>query len=135
MTENEVNEKCQRWILVSGYNHYKGILNSGKGQVAIPLPSGNRNVLIDHQGFNDITKDLIWIEAKGEGDNLSELLEGFIRLVVACYYGGGKGLLAIPDNEYRKLIGCKHLLSKIGSASERQVGILNVEKDKVDWLN
>ena len=134
MTENEVNEKVKRWILSNGYPHYKGILNIGKGQVAVPLPNSNREVLIDHQGFNDFAKDLIWIEAKGEKDNLSELLEGFIRVLCAVYYGGGSGLLAIPDAEYQKLIGHKQFLAQIAVASERQIGLLNVEKDRLEWL-
>ena len=133
MTENEVNTKVKDWILASGYTHYKGILNEGKGQVPIPTVGG-REVLIDHQGFNDFTKDLIWIEAKGENDNLSELLEGFIRLVAACYYGGGKGVLAIPSREYEKLMQHKTFLRQIARAAERQLGVLNVETGEIGWL-
>jgi len=134
MTENEVNLKVKEWILGSGYTHYKGILNIGKGQVPIPT-TGGREVLIDHQGFDDFAKELVWVEAKGGGDNLSELFEGFIRVVAACYYGGGKGILAIPDTEYEKIIQHKVFLAQIARAAEREMGVLNVESGELAHLN
>ena len=62
MTEDEVNIKCKEWLIFHGYK-YHGVLNVGMGQV--PVPDGNRQVLLDHQGFNDKNKQLVWIEAKG----------------------------------------------------------------------
>ena len=131
MTENEVNKKCKTWLEKRNYS-YKGILNAGKGEV--PVPDGKNQVYIDHQGINNFTKDLIWIEAKGQDDNISELLQGFIRVLYACYHGGGKGLLAIPDTEYQKLLEQKDFLAKVARAGERQVGLLNVEKEETEWL-
>lgn len=142
MTENEINTKVREWLTENGYK-YKGVLNtkpnekanpSGYGQVPIPLPSGDRSILIDHQGFNDRTKDLLWVEAKGGGDNLSELMEGFIRVSVACFYGGGRGLLAVDSEACQRMLLQRDFLRAIGIASERSLGLLDGEKGKVYWL-
>lgn len=145
MKEEEVNVVCKKWIEDNNYK-YKGVLNkrprsykerngvkNGWGQV--PVPDGIGNVLIDHQGIGDVDSSLIWIEAKGERDSFSELLQGFIRIIYACYHGGGKGLLAVPDKEYSNLMEYKEFISKVASASERQIGIFNAEKNIIKWLN
>lgn len=92
MTEDEVNIVCKSWLETNGYK-YKGILNAkpklkaetnGYGQVPVPT-NGNSQVLIDHQGVNDKNRSIIWIEAKGSGVGMSQLLEGFTRVCYACY--------------------------------------------------
>jgi len=140
MTEDEVNIRCREWLEGQGYK-YKGILNARPVDVAndtgygqVPVPDGFSQVLIDHQGHNDRTKDLIWIESKGSGVNFSELLEGFIRTVYACYWGGGRGLVAVPDMEYDRLIEQREFLSQVAKACGREVGILNIERLKTEWL-
>jgi len=140
-TENEVNVKCREWLGKNGYK-YKGILNAkpekstdenGFGQV--PIPDGTRSVLIDHQGVRDRPVDLIWIEAKGSDVGMSQLLEGFIRMVYACYHGGGKGLLAIPTIESARMLEQSDFLRRVAVSCERQVGILDAEGGSVTWLN
>lgn len=128
MSENEVNLKVKEWLEKQGY-HYKGILNKGKGQVAIP--DGNRQVLLDHQGIKDSPIDLVWVEAKGSGVNFSGLLEGFIRTVYAIYHGGGDGFLATPHAEYQKLLEQKDFLEAVALAvnGKGTMGLLDVEKD------
>lgn len=143
MTENEVNEVVKGWLLSQGYA-YKGILNTGNsktksndigyGQVPIPFPSGERSILIDHQGHNDRTKDLLWVEAKGGKTGMSQLLEGFIRVCAACYWGGGSGLLAIPTTECEQMLEQWDFLKRVAMSCERRVGILDAEKRIVNWL-
>ena len=142
MTENEVNISVKKWLESHNYK-YKGILNPGNGkvnstdigfgQVPVPLPCGERLILIDHTGHNDRTKDLIWVEAKGEV-GMSQLLEGFIRVTCACYWGGGSGLLAIPSAECNRMLEQRDFLKRVGISCERKVGILDAEKKEVYWL-
>ena len=65
---------------------------------------------------------------------MSELLQGFVRTMCAVYYGAGSGLLAVPGNEFEKLIGLKAFLAQIARAAERRMGILDVENGQVEWL-
>lgn len=160
MTENEVNLAVKKWLVSNGYK-YKGVLNSKndtsrqfKGtkvnpsqpshqdnsstsqvlsQVPVPLPYGERLILIDHQGVKDRPVDLIWVEAKGEV-GISQLLEGFIRVTCACYWGGGNGLLAIPSAECDKMLEQREFLKRVGVSCERKIGILDAEKKEVHWL-
>jgi len=140
MKEDEVNLKCRGWLEEQGYD-YKGILNarpkekcSDNGYGQVPCPDGIGQVLIDHQGKRDRPVDLIWIEAKGAGVNFSTLLEGYIRVVYACYWGGGRGLLAVPSREYERVIEQKAFLAKVAQAAERQMGVLNAEENKIVWF-
>lgn len=143
MTEDEVNEKVKQWLENQGYK-YKGILKArngsenptgtGYGQVPIPLPSGDRLILIDHQGVKDKPVDLLWVEAKGSSIGMSQLLEGFIRVTCACYWGGGRGLLAIPSMEYEALKEQQGFLTRVSISCDRSVGLLDAETDAVTWL-
>lgn len=129
MTEDEVNIYCREWLISKGYK-YKGILNQGLGQV--PVPDGTRSVLIDHQGFRDDLPDLIWIEAKGSELNLSELLEGFIRVNYAVFEGGGRGYLATPNKEFNLLLEREEFLEAVAHSvnGKGQIGLLDVEKEQ-----
>ena len=133
MTEDEVNLKVKDWLIKKGYT-YKGILNTGLGQV--PVPDGIRQVLIDHQGFNDKTKDLIWIEAKGSDTNFSNLLEGYIRTCYAVWHGEGKGYLACPHIEYERLIEQLEFVKAVAKATDNigSIGILDIETGEVTNL-
>lgn len=126
MTEGEVNLKVKEWLSSHSFK-YKGILNKGLGQV--PVPDGTRNVLIDHQGFRDDIPDLIWIEAKGADLNLSELLEGFIRVTYAVFEGGGTGYLATPHREFELLLERKEFLEAVAHSvnGKGQMGLLDIE--------
>jgi len=142
MTENQVNQVVEKWLTLKGFR-YKGVNKSRKlakdninvGQV--PIPDGSRQVLIDHQGIKDKPIDLIWVEAKGSDVGMSKLLEGFARVGYACYCGGGKGLLAVPDAEFTQLLETlpKGYLVAITKASERAMGLLNIETGIVEWLS
>ena len=140
MTEDEVNIVCKKWLINNGYN-YKGVLNvkpqlnaniNGYGQV--PVPDGNNQVLIDHQGINDREKSIIWIEAKGENDPFSELLQGFIRVTYACYHGGGRGLLAVPENEFDKLLEQSQFLTSVCKSTGLPMGLFNATESKAIWF-
>lgn len=124
--KDEVNIGCREWLEKRGFK-YKGILNVGFGQV--PVPDGNRQVLLDHQGFSVTTQELIWIEAKGSGVNFSELLEGFIRTCYGVYHGGGIGYLAVPKNEYDKLLGQTTFLESAAHVINGRgtMGLLDIE--------
>lgn len=127
MTEDEVNLKVKEWLESHSY-HYKGILKKGLGQV--PVPDGiGRSVLIDHQGIKHNPIDLVWIEAKGSGCNLSELLEGFSRTIYAIYYGGGHGYLATPHDEYTRLVKQKDFLKAVAESvnGKGTMGLLDIE--------
>lgn len=119
MTENEVNQKVKEWLTKQRYQ-YKGILSSGD----VPVPDGNRRVLIDHQGFRKEDLDLIWVEAKGSGTNFSELLAGFAKLLYAVYHGGGRGYLAVPSEEYEIIMEQKDFFDSI---SKGRVSALKIE--------
>lgn len=142
MTENEINERVKDWLVGQGFT-YKGVLNGkpkedarpdGYGQVSVP--DGNaRSVLIDHTGHKDYpVVDLVWVEAKGSGVGLSMLLQGFVRVAYACYYGAGRGLLACPAVEFGMMFAQKDFLRAIGIASERSLGLMDAEKEEIRWL-
>lgn len=133
MTEDEVNQTCKEWIRHQGFR-YKGILNHGKGQV--PVPDGTRSVLIDHQGIKDNPIDLIWIEAKGSGCNLSELLEGFIRVGYAVWHGAGRGLLAAPAREIVALRKQREFLASVSASlvGKGLLGLLDAQSGEALWF-
>lgn len=130
MTEDEVNIRCKEWLLAKGYK-YKGILNAGKGQV--PIPDGNRQVLLDHQGTKDNPVGLVWVEAKGSNVNFSQLLEGFIRTVYAIYWGAGDGYLATPHKEFLKLLEQREFLKAVANSvnGKETMGLLDIEKGDI----
>lgn len=139
MTEDEVNICCKDWLIDKGYK-YKGILNArkdrgkdctkGNGFGQVPVPDGNRSVLVDHQGFRNDIPDLVWIEAKGSDINFSELLEGFVRTVYAVYHGGGNGYLAVPHAEYEKMLEQREFLKAVAESVNGKglMGLLDAEK-------
>jgi len=69
--------------------------------------------------------------------NTSTLLEGFIRLLSAVYYGGGDGLLAVPP-ERRKYLQ-EHWWDFLKSTSKAavgrgRIGIFDAGEKKAYWL-
>ena len=151
MTENEVNEKCKEWLLANDYK-YKGVCNTskekpGKSKLAsggskdtgfgdVPVPDGNdqAQVLIDHQGVKDRKHEIIWVEAKGGDSSMSDLLQGFIRMVYACYWGGGSGLLAVPSAECQRMLQQRDFLKRVSVSCERRIGVLDAGTGKAYWL-
>jgi len=55
LTEDEVNIRCREQLEKRGF-HYKGILNKGLGQV--PVPDGERQVLIDHYRLSEVLQEV-----------------------------------------------------------------------------
>lgn len=142
MTEDQVNNKVKEWLERQGYS-YKGVLNakpkegarsSGYGQVPAPDGSEPPAVLVDHQGVKDREHEIIWIEAKGGECGMSDLLQGFVRVVYACYHGAGSGLLAAPSEQARRMVEQSNFLSRVAVSCERRLGILDAEKGEVHWL-
>lgn len=121
---NEMESKSQKT------NHSRASISKKSGFGQVPVPDGTRSVLIDAQGFRDDIPDLVWVEAKGSGLNLSELLEGFIRVNYAVYEGGGRGYLATPHKEFELLLERKDFLEAVAHSvnGRGQMGLLDVEK-------
>jgi hypothetical protein len=146
MKEEEVNKRVEEWLTENGYS-YKGVMKSGD----VPVPDGKgRNILIDAQGSKlvnekgevvsplderfyeteELNYKICWIEGKGSNANFSELLEGFIRVLYAVWHGGGLGLLAVPNEQYEKLMEEKEFLEKIAKVAigRGRIGIMNISK-------
>lgn len=130
MTEAQVNQSCKKWIEQQGFK-YKGILNKGQ----VPVPDGIGSVWIDHQGCKDNPPDILWVEAKGSVE-FSQLLQGFIRVAYAVWWGGGRGLIAAPRKEANLLRDQSKFLSIVGKAiaGEGSLGVFNAEDFVVKYL-
>lgn len=134
MREEEVHLLSKKWLEDNGYG-YKGVCNEGTGlggHVPVPTVTENEKVLIDNQGEKRENGEWIrlWIEDKGSNANLSTLLEGFIRVVYAVYYGGGDGLLSIPHDRMRVIEENQEFFYRFANAAvgKGRVGVLDIEK-------
>jgi hypothetical protein len=150
MDEDAVNVKVKEWLEESGYK-YKGVLRKplrddvhpwttdNRSTGHIPVLTGDRDVLIDHQGI-DYDSDpvrVMWVESKGIV-KISVALEGFIRVLGAVFYGGGDGLLAVPGRLHDYLMDeWGDFLSATAEAAvgKGRIGIFDADKKKVSWLN
>ena len=123
MTEGEVNETVKSWLEAHNY-HYKGICRNGQ----VPVPIERVTILIDHQGEKLTPPQRLWVEAKGDV-NMSELLEGFVRLCFAVFYGGGDGLLAVPQKQLWHLLEVQEFLGTMVMVfkSRGKIGLFNAE--------
>lgn len=123
LIDNTKGQLTEPNVIHTNYNNK----DNGFGQV--PVPDGTRSVLIDHQGFRDDIPDLVWIEAKGSGLNLSALLEGFIRVNYAVYEGGGRGYLATPHKEFELLLERREFLEAVSRSTNGKgiMGLLDAE--------
>ena len=131
MTEGEVNVKVRQWLLDGGYK-YRGVL-TGKGKVFIDNDSG---VLIDHQGEKDYPIETLWIESQGSCIGIDKLLNGFIAVLFASTHGDlPSGILAIPDEEYNKLMAHIDFLETIVKNISRPIGLFNINTMFIRWLN
>jgi len=83
LNEDQVKRLTQDWLRKNGYviKQEVGVLGT------------NREVILDFYAYRDKNGDpeIIWVEAKGDV-NLSELLEGFIRVTL--------GSLGISQSKY-----------------------------------
>ncbi len=130
MKEKQVNEAVKLWADTNHWT-YKGIL--AKGQV--PIPSTLRHVLIDHQLENS-NSERLWIEAKGcdsDGDpDISQLLEGTIRVLLAAYYGGGRAVLACDTRSYKCITLYEPFF--LWFTEGMRFGFFIAEKQQIIWL-
>jgi len=136
LNESKVKQLTEKLLKEQGF----------KVKPEVPVLGTEREVIIDYWAYRDSdisayaipvlsqsasfwsiqprSPHILWVECKGDV-NLSELLEGFIRVEFAVYYGGGLGLLAIPNNATQKLLKYKDFLKN------NTVGILNIEKGQI----
>lgn len=112
MREPQVSQIVQQYFSEQGYKVHREVAVGGT----------DREVIIDYWLFKEPNEN-VWVECKGDV-GLSELLEGFIRLEFAVYYGGGKGILAIPDQAFLKLEKYNEFLKQ----AENVICLFNVEK-------
>lgn len=118
MNEDEVKKLTERWLKKQGY----------KIRAEVGVSGTNRDVILDFYGFqNTNPPSILWVECKGD-ESLSQVLEGFIRTEFAIFYGGGQGILAVPERATKKLLKYKEFLK--GS----DVWILNVESNCIVTL-
>lgn len=112
MQEPQVSQIVQQYFSKQGYKIHREIAVGGT----------DREVIIDYWLFKEPNEN-IWVECKGD-QGISDLLEGFIRLEFAVFYGGGKGILAIPNEAYQKLTKYAEFLKQ----AENVICLLNVEE-------
>lgn len=112
MDEDEVKRRTRAWLESQGYKVTEEIGVSGT----------ERQVILDFYGYREQQSEpqIIWVECKGD-QNLSELLEGWVRLEFGVFYGGGKAILAVPKDAAERLLKHEEFLK--GST----IKILNVE--------
>ncbi len=97
MDEPEVSQRAIKWLRNQGYRV--------KTEVPLPHPNGLREVVLDLHAYKDINDepDIIWCECKGDV-GMSQLLEGFIRLLACIIYGGSKGYLFLPHDATERIL-------------------------------
>jgi len=112
MNEDRVKELTKKWLEKQGFKVYPEVSVGEK-----------REVVLDFYAYQD-PPEVWWIECKGD-QNLSELLEGFIRVEFAVWDRGGLGILAVPHKSTKKLLRYKDFLKQ----AEKVIEILDVEKE------
>jgi len=112
MREPQVSQFVQQYFSEKGYKIHREVAVGGT----------DREVIIDYWLFKEPNEN-VWVECKGN-QGISDLLEGFIRLEFAIFYGGGKGFLAVPNEAFCKLEKYKDFLKQ----ADGVIKLLNVEK-------
>jgi hypothetical protein len=139
MNEGEVKNKTERWLKNQGFKV--------KREVAV---AENRELIMDFYAYRDgdaphsfvstqplqtalfpttSSPIILWVECKGD-QNLSGLLEGFIRLELAVWLGGGLGMLAAPHTATEKLLRYRTFLSQ----AENVIALLDAQKQEIHKL-
>jgi len=140
MIEDEVHPLSKLFLEKKGFKDYKGVCTKngeyGSGDVPVPTEHDNK-VQIDHLGEQRSGPEWLrlWIEDKGSC-NLSTILEGFSRICYAVYYGGGAGLLALPNDSFQIAMHNEEFLKLMASITvgKAGVGLLNIETNKEVWF-
>lgn len=118
MDEEEAKQRTKEWLEKEGYKVHQ--------EVSI---CENREVILDFYAYKD-SPFILWVEVKGDV-SLSQLLEGFIRVELATYLGGGQGLLAVPHKATQRLLQHRRFLSQ----AEKVIAILDVEREQTHHLS
>lgn len=122
MREDEVKKLAREWFESQGY--------TVRPEPPAPVESEERELALDFHAYRDREPEILWVECKGDV-NLSELLEGFVRVEFCVYHGGGLGLLTLPSSARRRLLKHADFLRH----SVATVAILDVEARKVFKLD
>lgn len=122
MREDKVKELAREWLEAQGYRV--------KPEPPAPVETEERELALDFHAYRDKEPEILWVECKGDV-NLSELLEGFVRLEFCVYYGGGLGFLALPSDARRRLLKFNEFLKH----SMATIAILDVEEGKIFKLD
>jgi len=118
LKEEQVKKLTQKWLRENGYTIKQEIGVSGT----------EREVILDFYAYREKNgePEIVWVECKGD-ENLSMLLEGFIRLEFGVWLGGGLGILSVPHEATQRLLEYKHFLKQ----AEKIIAILDIEKQKL----
>lgn len=121
MEESAVKEQARKWLDSQGYEVTCEVGVSGT----------QREVILDLYGYREKGSEpqIIWVECKGD-QNLSQLLEGWIRVEFAVFLGGGKGVLAVPHKACKKLLTYRIFLSQ-----DENIKLFDVETQQMYRLN
>lgn len=155
ITEDKIHLLSKKWIDMLGYTEYKGVCNKNKTyaivydktnemplgkDVPVPHEIFTNMIQIDHQAEKIVNnqRERRWIEDKGN-IGMSKILEGFIRVCFAVYYGGGDGLLSLPSERYEMVIQETEFFSSLVSSLKSnkeigKIGLLDSKKNKITWL-
>jgi len=120
MEEIEVINKFRQQLESDGFK-CKGQPSEGD----VVLLDGE--IRLDIQAFRESTPpELLWIEAKGSGANLKDLICDFVSLLLVLDRYGGNACLIIPKEECGKIIKYKKFLDKLQN---------NISKGKVEIIS
>lgn len=129
MNYNEANQLARQWIIDNGYQ-YNGVL-SGKGKIIIGY-----DVSVSHQGIKEQPIATLWCESFGSGATLSKVLSGFMSVLYACNISGlNYGLIAVPQELGDILNLHADFLIDLAKCVSGGIGVLNLDKMAVSWLN
>jgi hypothetical protein len=124
MKEEDINRAVKLWAEGNGYT-YKGVLKNG--DVVVPTMYDKKlevDALLEKWNNNKIER--IWIESKCN-DGFMELLSGFVKVIFAVYYGGGKGYLACSKDDVKVLLEHKDFLKYLSEGLE--VNLMSVDEN------
>jgi hypothetical protein len=94
MDEPKVKAAARAWLEAQGF----------KVKPEPAVPDTDREVILDFFAWRaGDPPEIVWVECKGDV-NLSDLIEGFARTEFACHMGGGRGILAAPQEQVAQML-------------------------------